>query len=58
MVGEKRIREHKITIQDLRPLGNKKTLMCVVCGCKGKRDLKKYSDCDQWFNKPSRFEEY
>ncbi len=50
------MREHKIMIKDLRPIGSKNTLMCVQCGCTGKRDLKKYSDCDQYFKKPLRGE--
>ena len=45
---------HDIRIKDLRPIGSKNTLMCIHCGCMGKRDLKKYSTCDQYFNKPFR----
>ena len=46
--------EHNIQIKDLRPLGSKKTRICLHCGCSG-IELRKYKNCDEYFNKPNRW---
>lgn len=41
--------EHDIHIKDLRPIGKKKTRICLRCMCSGK-NLIKYKNCDEYNN--------